>query len=367
MVNQAPERNAGLDAARGLAMGLMVLVNNAGDWSHVYAQLRHAEWHGFTLADLVFPLFLWVSGAAAAWSLARVRAARAAGEPAPGSWSRTLRRAGVLFGLGLVLNFLPACDPSTLRIMGVLQRIALVALFLHAWARMVPARHDLKGAVLLLAVWSLLLALPAGGLEPATNLGARLDRLVFSTAHLYRGAEFDPEGLLSTLGACATGLLGLMAGEALRRDAAPTARRRSLTSGAALLALGLALATWVPVNKPLWTSSYVLVAAGSCAWILALLDVASSWRPWRMPQRVLSAMGRNALLLYVGSGLLARLLAWWRPSGAEGPSARAALHEALFAGMADPRLGSLLFAAANLLIWCPLLLWLDRRGWRWSA
>jgi predicted acyltransferase len=367
MLNPRAERNGGLDAARGLAMGLMVLVNNAGDWSHVYGQLRHAEWHGFTLADLVFPLFLWVSGASAAWSLARVRAARAAGEPVSGAWGRASRRAGILFGLGLALNFLPACDPSSLRIMGVLQRIALVALFLHAWARLVPARFDLAGALLLLAAWSLLLAVPEGGLDPATNLGARLDRLVFTTAHLYRGAEFDPEGLLSTMGACATGLLGLATGEALRSRGAATARVRTCAFGAALLATGLALSPWVPVNKPLWTSSYVLVAAGLCAWIWAALDAASAWRPWRAPHLVLSAMGRNALLLYVGSGLLARFLAWWKPSGAEGGSARVLLHEALFGDMADPRLGSLLFAAANLLAWCPLLVWLDRRGWRWSA
>lgn len=367
MLKADSERNAGLDAARGLAMGLMVLVNNAGDWSHVYGQLRHAEWHGFTLADLVFPLFLWVSGASAAWSLARLRAARDAGEPMPGSWPRSLRRAAVLFGLGVLLNFLPACDVATLRVMGVLQRIALVALFLHAWARLVPRRFDLVGAALLLWTWGLLLAVPAGGLDPATNLGARLDRLVFTTAHLYRGAQFDPEGLLSTLGACATGLLGLAAGSALRQGVGAATRRRACAVGAAWLALGLALSPWLPINKPLWTSSYVLVAAGLCAWIWAALDAASAWRPWRAPHLVLSAMGRNALLLYVGSGLLARLLLWWRPAGAEGPSARAALHESLFAGLGDPRLGSLCFAAANLLLWCPLLVWLDRRGWRWSA
>lgn len=362
------KRDAGLDAARGLAMGLMIVVNNAGDWSSVYAPLKHAAWHGFTLADLVFPLFLWVSGAAAAWSLARLRDQREQGEVVDAGASRAFRRFAVLFGIGVALNAIPAFDLAHLRIPGVLQRLALAALFLWAWARSMPRKHDLAGATLLVVAWNLLLVLPANGLDQIDNLGARLDRLLLGREHLYQQAAFDPEGLLSTLGACATALLGLHAGETIRALGTTAARRTLLANGAACLALGAAATFVVPLNKPLWTGSYVLVAAGLCAWIWWALARLSEVRAWRPLHALLAAMGHNALLLYVGAGLLARLLLAWQMPGQDGSSsARSVLYRACFAPLGEAHATSLAFALANLLLWCPLLLLLHRRGWRWSA
>ncbi len=365
-------RDAGLDAARGLAMGLMILVNNAGDWSHVYAPLRHAEWHGFTLADLVFPLFLWVSGAAAAWSLARLRDEVAVGKVTHSAGSKALRRGLTLFGLGLLLNAIPTWDWSTLRVYGVLQRIALVALFLWFWARTMPRQRDLAGALVLLVVWMLLLIVPEQGLDKALNLGAQVDRWSVGQAHLYLQGVYDPEGLLSTLGACATGLLGLHAGERIRAAATQsplhTGTRAVLRFGAACLLSGLALSLLVPINKPLWTSSFVLWTAGLCSAVWWLLSRASSHTWWRYPHELLVAMGHNALLLYVGAGFLARALLWWKlPWQGGESSARNVLYQTYYAPLTEPHLASLLFAASNLLIWCPLLMWLHRKGWRWSA
>lgn len=365
-------RDAGLDAARGLAMGLMILVNNAGDWSHVYAPLRHAEWHGFTLADLVFPLFLWVSGAAAAWSLARLRDEVALGQVSHSGAGKALRRAMTLFGLGLLLNAIPAWDWSTLRVYGVLQRIALVALFLWFWARTMPRSRDLLGAASVLVVWTLLLIIPEQGVDKAHNLGAQVDRWSVGQAHLYLQGVYDPEGLLSTLGACATGLLGLYTGERIRAHAtkspAHTATTSALVFGAGCLFAGGALSFSVPLNKPLWTSSFVLWTAGLCSlvwWLLARMAT-RAW--WRYPHELLVAMGHNALLLYMGAGLLARFFLWWKlPWQGGASSARSVLYQQYFAPLAEPQTASLLFAASNLLIWCPLLVWLHRKGWRWSA
>lgn len=362
------KRDAGLDAARGLAMGLMIVVNNAGDWSHVYAPLKHAAWNGFTLADLVFPLFLWVSGAAAAWSLASLRDQRAQGAVEGAGAAKALRRFAVLFGIGLCLNAIPAFDLAGLRIPGVLQRIALAALFVWAWARCMPRKADLAGAAALIVVWTLLLVVPEGGLDPVQNLGARLDRAILGREHLYQHAAFDPEGLLSTLGACATALLGLHAGEQIRSSGAREVRGRLALHGCACLALGAAATLVVPLNKPLWTGSYVLVAAGACALVRVALDSLAQLRAWSPVHALLAAMGHNALLLYVGAGLLARLLLAWQVPWQDGTSsARSVLYQTWFAPLGEAHATSLLFAAANLLLWCPLLVWLHRRGWRWSA
>src|SRR6267143_3948596 len=291
-----PLRLLSLDAFRGLTIAAMVLVNNPGTWAAVYAPLKHAEWHGLTPTDVIFPFFLFIVGMAIPLS-----------RPTAG---RVLRRAAVIFALGLVLNGLPAFDWTTLRIAGVLQRIAvcyLVAavLFLATSWR----TQAIVTAALLLGYWGAMTLVPVpgfgrGDLGPEGNVAAWLDRALLGP-HIWRGARvYDPEGILSTVPAVATTLLGVLA-ERWVRGARPA---RTIAGGLGLagligVVLGAAWGLWFPLNKSLWTSSYAVLTAGlallvfaACYWAIEI----RGWRRWATPFAVL---GVNALALYFFSPL----------------------------------------------------------------
>lgn len=309
-------RLIGLDVFRGLTMAAMVIVNNPGSWSHVYRPLRHAEWHGCTPTDLIFPFFLFMVGAALAFSKSDARGRNA--------WLTMLRRAAVLFGLSVLLNLSSMLvtrqiDFANLRIMGVLQRIALVYVMLFALTRLVGLRGQIVIAVAILAGYALIIhrvATPgvgAGVLTPEGNIAGWIDRAVLTPAHVYRGGPMDPEGLISTVTALVTSLIGWWCGLLLARDVragrrpAP-ARPAALGFAAIAIGYGWHLAGH-PLNKPLWTGSYVLYTAG---W--AMVALAACVRAGRVMwldrlTRPLVMLGRNAILLFVGSGLSARLLA----------------------------------------------------------
>jgi len=329
------ERLASLDAFRGFAIAGMVLVNNPGDWSHLYSQLAHAAWHGWTFTDWIFPFFLFIVGVSMTLSLRRHTAAGATRVQLLASlW----RRALVIFLVGLALNLVPAFDPATVRIPGVLQRIALcivlaapVVLWSGGW------RGVLGWLVALLAVYSvLMLAVPvpdaqgvvgAGRLEPGRDFGAWVDR-AWLAGHLWvQSKTWDPEGLVSTLPAVGTLLFGVLAGRWL---ATPTPAVEKtvwmLLGGLALLWLGAVLdVLLMPVNKNLWTPSYCVFMAG---WSLLgfgalywLLDAAPQPRLRALAARALkplSIYGMNALFIFAFSGFVAKMMAlraWPGPLG----------------------------------------------------
>ena len=225
-----PGRLLSLDVFRGLTVAAMLLVNNPGDWGHIYPPLEHAPWNGCTPTDLIFPSFLFIVGVSIAYALgtARQDAARH-----PALLARIVKRAAILFGLGLLIALEPRFDFATVRVMGVLQRIALVFLVCGVVFVKTGWRTQVGLLVTVLVGYAVLLQLvPVPGigpanLAPATNLGAWLDRAVLGEAHLWRTAKtWDPEGLLGTLPAVGTGLLGMLAGQWLRRRArcrSPTA------------------------------------------------------------------------------------------------------------------------------------------------
>lgn len=272
MVPAAPSpasRLVSLDVFRGLTVMGMVVVNNPGDWGHIYAPLEHAAWHGCTPTDLVFPFFLFIVGVSLGYALAGVKQ-RA--EPQGPALARVARRAAVLFGLGLLLSLYPHFDFSVVRIMGVLQRIGLVFLGCGVIYLKTNWRTQLFLLISLLVGYAALLQLvPMPGIEPAnleptTNLGAWLDRSLFTEAHLWQQSRtWDPEGLLGTLPAIGTGLLGLLAAQWLRHAGpTPAAKVRGLLAAGSLAAgVGLLWNAWFPINKALWTSSYVLFAGGA--------------------------------------------------------------------------------------------------------
>jgi predicted acyltransferase len=360
------DRLLSLDAFRGLTVAAMVLVNNPGTWRAVYPPLRHAEWHGWTPTDLIFPFFLFIVGVAIPLALGR---RIGSGEARAGIVAKIARRSAIIFGLGLLLHAIPSFDLANIRIPGVLQRIAvcyLVAALLFLWTGW-RVQAGLAAA-LLLAYWAGLTLIPvpgfgAGHLDPEGNLAAYVDRAVLGP-HIWRAARvYDPEGLLSTVPAIATTLIGVLAGQWLAAG-----RTRNATVGALLLAgaagigLGQLWGLWFPINKPLWTSSYAvltggaaLLALGVCYWLVEVLN----WRSWTRPFVVL---GVNALALFFLSSLVARLLLVIKVERATGRGPlHALIYDYLFAPWATPFNASLAFALVYLAVWLAVMWLLDRR------
>ena len=358
------DRLASLDAFRGLTIGAMVLVNNPGSWRNVYPPLRHAPWHGWTPTDLVFPFFLFVVGVSMTFALPR-QLDRLGRVPL---YRRILRRALVLFALGLLLNLSPGFHFAELRVAGVLQRIAVVylaasILFLETSRR----AQLLTTGGLLVGYWAAMswIAAPGhivGTLAPEGNLASWLDQVLLP-GRLWR-ETWDPEGLFSTLPAIATAMLGVFTGYWIRsgRERAEVAAGM-FTAGWGLILGGLAWDLIFPINKNLWTSSYVLFTAGAalqglacCYW---LIDVRGH-RRWAAPAIV---FGLNPIALYVLSSLMARVLYLVQlPGQPEGTTANVWLYENLFAPWASPVNASLAYAIAYLALWWLLMAVLQRRG-----
>ncbi len=357
-------RLSSLDAFRGLTIAAMILVNNPGSWEFVYPPLRHAEWHGWTPTDLIFPFFLFIVGVSLAFSLSRRREERGGGSVI---YLKILERSIILFVLGLFLQLFPFFRFAGMRIPGVLQRIAVcffisALVYLHAGVkeRLVIVAALVVGYGLALK----LIPVPgygAGMLDPTGNLPAYVDTK-FLAGHLYEKA-FDPEGIVTTAGALATTLIGTLVGDLLRSMRTLSAKFRVLFAlGLVLTPLGLVLDRWMPINKKLWTSSYVIFTAGAALLLLGvcffLIEVVHL-RAWAFP---LLVFGTNAILVYVGSGLLVRTI---RQVFVTASGERVSLPDFVYgrwlAPWAGPFLGSLLWPVILLIVWFLILLPLYRK------
>jgi len=318
-----PTRVLSLDVLRGLTIGFMILVNNNGDGAHAYWALKHAAWNGFTPTDLVFPTFLFLVGISTVFSTAS-RIAQGASRQS--LFWHTVRRTVVLYLLGLVVNSFPFFHLHTMRFYGVLPRIAICYFLVATLYLFSPGWRD-KVALLvaaLLGYWLLMRFVPVPGfgvpgrdialLDPDNNLTAWLDRQIFSSSHLYEGTR-DPEGLLSTIPALGTALIGMLTGVWLRTARPLVEKARGIAlAGASGVVLGGIWNLWFPINKKLWTSSYVLFAAGLSLLLLALSIWIVDLRPARggkidSAERARSFMpllvfGMNAIAAYVLSELL---------------------------------------------------------------
>jgi predicted acyltransferase len=361
---RASERLLSLDAFRGATIAGMILVNNSGDYDATYWPLLHQPWHGWTPTDLVFPFFLWMAGLSLVFS--RRVGFRAA------AW-----RAAKLILLGLLVNFTTGGFALPLRWAGVLQRIGLC--YLAAWA----ARHWLKtrtqavlAAALLIGYWALMTRVVgpeglAANLEPTTNLSAQVDRIVLA-GHLYRWTKvWDPEGVLSTLPAVATALLGLLAGTWLRAPHAPRAKAAGFVlGGLATFVLGIlwgeAAPAWLlfPVNKNLWSPSFVLLTAGLASTLFGLTWWIADVRGLRGGSGPFVTYGRNAIAVYVASEVFSGVLGTirWAAAGGTELSLQARLHQALFASWLPPSPAALAYALANVALFWALAWWMDRKG-----
>lgn len=341
---------------RGLAVAGMILVNNPGSWTDSYGFLAHSVWNGWTLADLVFPFFLLIVGVSIDLSLSR---RRTDGTVAPALFPGIVRRALLLFGLGLLLNGFPDYgNVAGLRVFGVLQRIAVCYLVGSTLFLTLGAYGQAAAALLLLVTyWMLMTLVPvpghgAGILAPDANLVGYVDNRLFH-GHLYRDG-FDPEGLLSTLPAVATTLLGMLAGRGLRSRTSALGKTVGLAvAGVVLVAAGELLDYWFPINKQLWTSSFVLLSGGLGLMLLAtcheLIDRRRRCTGLAAPFVVL---GSNALAVYLLSSFGGRLMELCQVhAGATAESLRLFLFEHLFEPWAGTLGGSLLFSATYLLVW----------------
>jgi predicted acyltransferase len=366
-----------LDAFRGFAIAAMLLVNNPGDWGHVYAPLLHAKWHGWTFTDWVFPFFVFISGMAMAISLSR-RAQLGADRPA--LLRATARRALVIIGIGLLLNLIPSFDLATLRIPGVLQRLGLCTLAAAPIALWCGPRGVAGWALALMAVYAavqLLVPVPdadgivhRGLLEPGKDVGAWLDRALMD-GHLWKQSRtWDPEGLLSTLPAVASQLLGVLAGHVLLSGRQPAEKAMTwVLAGLAALWLGQVLDAWLmPINKSLWTPSFVFAMAGwtllvfaAFYWLLDAMPRPLARQRWARALHPLVVFGMNALFLFALSGLIAKLLHAIKL--ADGTPLGRALYAPLRDSGLAPVNASLLHALAFVLVMYAIAWFMYRKRW----
>ena len=442
-MSEANNRLISLDVFRGMTIAGMVLVNNPGTWSHIYDPLEHASWHGLTPTDWIFPFFLFIVGTAIpialgkrieegvtgkvyykiisralvifalGLSMSAIPFFQFAATDAPDSlkmliWLamtggllflllRNFKVAGVLLGLSVVgiiglnlggYNVVPY-NFSTMRIPGVLQRIAVCYLivsiiFLHtSWKQQLGI-----AGFLLLGYWLIMTVIPVPGCEVTTiddkacNLAAWLDRTILTENHIWRSAKvFDPEGILSTIPAIATTISGVLTGTWLmHRDKNQVTADKSDSHllvtvysslnrvsgmfffGVMLLAVGYIWNSYFPMNKALWTSSYVMVTSGlallclgSCYW---LIDI-KGYKAWAKPFVI---FGMNALALFVFSGIFARMIGAYRVTGADGQpvAVQKWIFDSVFMSVAQPVDASLMYAISFILLWL-FLMWLFYR------
>jgi predicted acyltransferase len=363
-----------LDAFRGFTVAAMILVNNPGDWGHSYAPLQHAHWHGWTPTDLIFPFFLFIVGVSITFAFGNVGAAHG-GRPLADQTPKIIRRGLTLFALGLFLNLFPRFDFANVRIMGVLQRIGIVYTVCSlVYLRTTTRQQASLALLILLGYYLLMTVVPVPGigyanLEPETNLAAWLDSTILTPAHCYKAAKvWDPEGLLSTLPAIATGLLGTLAGRWLRSSRYGSTVRESHKALFLFLA-GLLLAglgTWYdaafPINKALWTSSYVLLTGGLAMCSLAicyyLIDVRRAGLGTFRISDIFVAFGVNAITVFFMSGLIPRAMNLIMVEHAAGETVnlREYLYRTFIAPpFSDPKMASLAGALTFVAIWAAIL------------
>lgn len=359
-------RLTSLDVFRGITIVGMIVVNMASLVEpNVYPPLLHSDWNGCTPTDLVFPFFMFIVGVAMSFSLSKYTDGN---KPTASIYWRIFRRAAILFVLGLFLNGffnqgIWTFDLSTIRIMGVLQRISLGYLFGSLIVLNLPRKGQwILAGVLLVGYWLAMMYLPvpgygAGVLTRDGNLGAYVDRLIIAKDHLYKGDNFnhlgDPEGLFGTIPAIITVLIGYFAGQWIRSQAVKTRTSVGLVLfGIGCLIVGYLWGLTFPINKKLWTSSFVVFTAGWALLLLAICYELIEVRGIRRWAKPFEAMGLNAISIFMASVLLIKILVNINiGTGNKTLSASDWIYQNLFASWAGAFNGSLFYAIATMLLW----------------
>ena len=366
---KSTNRLLSLDAFRGITIAAMILVNTPGSWRYVYAPLRHADWHGWTPTDLIFPFFLFIMGVAISFAV----------QPRIGVDAKSvihikiIKRSAILFILGLLLHSYPFGIPFTsegwsdfsissvldsflnVRIMGVLQRISLCYLFSTLIVIHLTRREQYYTAAGLLIIYAIAMLL-YGDLTLERNLARSIDLAIFSPDNMYsvKNIPFDPEGLFSTIPAIATTLSGVFVGNLLRGHLSPREKAAKLVLwGLVGIVLGKALSFIIPINKQIWTPTYVLLSSGLASLMLAfyywLMDI-KNINKWSKPFIV---FGSNSLFLYVASGFMVKTFI--EIEVVYGNSLYGWLYKEMFVPWAGDLNGSLFFAITWILFWLGVL------------
>jgi len=363
-VPSSSQRLQSLDVFRGATIASMILVNNPGSWTYVYPPLRHAEWHGWTFTDTVFPFFLWIVGVAMTLSFAR---RVESGENKSTLLAHVWKRAAILFAIGLFLTLFPHFEFATVRIPGVLQRIAVcylvgASIFLYtSW------RGQIAWLAGVLATYWLLMTLypvpgvGAGSFAKEGNFAQYIDSLLLSGHMWSQTRTWDPEGVVSTLPAIATLLFGALTGHLLRGVKDPASRTAWLTCcGFLLLGLGHIMTIWMPMNKSLWTVPYAVFMAGLAMGVFGvwywLVDVQGFGR-WFHP---LAIYGSNAIIVFALSGIVADLLSVVRNGDTR---LSAWLFQNVYLRVASPMNASLLYAVTQVLFFYGIAYVMYRKRW----
>jgi predicted acyltransferase len=375
------QRYYSLDVFRGATVALMILVNNPGSWAHIYSPLEHASWHGCTPTDLVFPFFLFAVGNAMAFVMPRFE------QSVPAFfWKKVIKRSLLIFAIGLFLNWSPFVRWDgenivwklwqNIRILGVLQRIAICYFF----ASVIIFYAKTKGAfvisgILLLAYWfiCLLLGNPGDPFSLSGWFGTKIDISILGVGHIYKGEgiPFDPEGLMSVAGAIVQVVFGFFVGQYIQQKGKTYEMLSHLfVAGLILFFTGYCWDLVFPVNKKIWTSSYVLYTTGLAVMVLGTLiylvefkEVKGAW------SRFFDVFGKNPLFIFVLSGFLPRVLAmfrWADHTTLNGKpvytSAFPWFYEHICKNIAtDLRVGSLLYAIIMILFYWLIVYILDKK------
>ena len=362
------QRYLALDVLRGMTIALMVLVNNPGSWGSIYAPFKHASWHGFTITDLVFPSFLFVVGNAMSFSMRKFE------QQSEGLFLRkVLKRSLLIFVIGLLLTAFPFVyrseegfflkDFSGMRIMGVLQRIALCYLFASLMVRYLKLKGSiLLSVLLLLGYWGVMFYFgdAAGPYSPEGNAALKFDLLIFHPDNLWTGFgfPFDPEGLLSTFPAIVNVIAGYAAGIFIQKSGNTFATVWKLAVAAVVfIAVAQTWDTVFPVNKAIWTSSYVLLTIGWSLMLLSFLILVIEVFSIKKWTYFFEVFGKNPLFIFVMSGVFAKLMGiiW-----IEGAGMKSWLYGNLYLSWLNEYNASLLFAFSFMFLMWLMGYWMDR-------
>lgn len=365
-----PNRYLALDVLRGMTIAFMIIVNTPGNWGNLYAPLAHASWHGFTPTDLVFPSFLFVVGNAMSFAMKKLQDI-----PKSDFYKKVFKRAFLIFLIGWLLNAFPFfeyneagemifIDLSEVRLFGVLQRIAvcylLAALVLYWGGQKLGL---IFSGLALLLYWAVMYFFgdAAAPYSLEGNAAIKLDLLVIGADRMYmgEGLPFDPEGLLSTIPATVNVIAGFLVGKMIQ------AKGNTLKTVKSILFFGLVMIAgaylWdilFPINKKIWTSSYVLVTVGWSLILLAVLIYLVEIKEWKKWTYFFQAFGRNPLILYVASGIVVSILSMI-PIGDQ--SLKGFIYSNLFTSWMSPKNASFFFAISYMLLIWLIGFWMDKK------
>lgn len=356
-----------LDVFRGLTVAAMTLVNNPGSWGHIYPPLEHAEWNGATPTDLIFPFFLFIVGVSIVYSMESRK--QDPNQHKKLFWN-VVRRGVILFVLGLILNLFPTFQFQTVRIPGVLQRIAVVYL-ITGLLYLYQNKKTLSVIfwVILIGYFLVMTFVPVPGvgyanLNPETNLGAWIDRSILTEAHLWKSSRtWDPEGILTDIPSVATCIFGVLIGSFLKRKDQNEAQKVSWLFSVGVLATiaGLVVDLFFPINKALWTSSYVLYAEGLATIALTLFYWLIDVQGYHRFTKFFVVFGVNPITVFFLSGIIPRIMSRIIiPLHGKPIDSKTYLYETFFTPYFSPINASLAGGLTYVLIWF-VILWLMYR------